>query len=362
MSEFNLEQYLSDGVRNILKEAVTTVFTNTKESAFIANFAIAAKKSEAIRKKYEKLGKHIPPFLICSITSKCNLHCAGCYARQNHSCHDGNEKNQMTADEWSDIFSQASELGISFILLAGGEPLVRYDVLERASLCKSIVFPVFTNGTMINEKYIDLFDKNRNLIPMISIEGNEKKTDDRRGIGVYDKLTSGMKMLYDKKLFFGASITVTTQNITEVTSDKFIDELTAKGCKLIIYVEYVPVDESTEFLAPDEKERTYLKNRIDILRKSSNKIMYISFPGDEKSSGGCLAAGRGFFHINSTGGAEPCPFSPYSDTDIRNITLLKALDSPLFLKLRSSSCLDDNHTGGCVLFEKRSEVESMLKF
>ena len=72
------------------------------------------------------------------------------------------------------------------------------------------------------------------------------------------------------------------------------------------------------------------------------------------------AAGRGFFHINSHGGAEPCPFSPYSDVNIRGTSLREALRSPLFTALRSGDILLDDHAGGCVLYEKRELVEQLL--
>ena len=89
-------------------------------------------------------------------------------------------------------------------------------------------------------------------------------------------------------------------------------------------------------------------------------MMYVSFPGDEKSSGGCLAAGRGFFHINSHGDAEPCPFSPYSDTNVRDHSLRQAISSPLFTALCSGDMMSDDHSGGCVLYEKREQVETLL--
>ena len=89
-------------------------------------------------------------------------------------------------------------------------------------------------------------------------------------------------------------------------------------------------------------------------------MVYISFPGDEKNSDGCVAAGRGFFHINSHGGAEPCPFSPYSDINVRDTSLRDALKSPLFLALQDGGVLLDDHEGGCVLYEKREQVEAIL--
>ena len=89
-------------------------------------------------------------------------------------------------------------------------------------------------------------------------------------------------------------------------------------------------------------------------------MVFVSFPGDEKSSGGCIAAGRGFFHINSHGGAEPCPFSPYSDTNVKNTSLREALASPLFAALREQDVLMEEHSGGCVLFGRRETVEALL--
>jgi MoaA/NifB/PqqE/SkfB family radical SAM enzyme len=89
-------------------------------------------------------------------------------------------------------------------------------------------------------------------------------------------------------------------------------------------------------------------------------MVFISFPGDEKATGGCVAAGRGFFHINSHGGAEPCPFSPYSDVNVRDGGLKEAMNSPLFTALRSGDLLADDHKGGCVLYEKREQVQALL--
>ena len=133
-----------------------------------------------------------------------------------------------------------------------------------------------------------------------------------------------------------------------------------RGCKLVIFVEFVPVTEEAKDLAPGDAERKYLRAEIARLRAERPEMVYISFPGDEKESGGCVAAGRGFFHINSHGGAEPCPFSPYSDVNIKNCSLREAMHSPLFTALRSGDILLDDHEGGCVLYEKRAQVEALL--
>ena len=134
-----------------------------------------------------------------------------------------------------------------------------------------------------------------------------------------------------------------------------------KGCKLVIYVEFVPVTDEAQHLAPGEEERAYMQEAMDRLRTTYPESVLLSFPGDELAMGGCMAAGRGFFHINSHGGAEPCPFSPFSDINVKNTSLLEALHSPLFTALQSTGLLFEDHAGGCVLYEKKSLIEEMIK-
>ena len=358
--EFDIQEYMTKAVEKLVADTVKATFKNPKQSAFMLGFAKASAKASKKRKQAETAGSHVPPFLIASITSQCNLHCAGCYSRCNHATTDTEPVEQLTDEDWGRIFSEADDLGISFILLAGGEPLLRRGVIEAAGKKKNILFPVFTNGTFMDEKYFALFDRCRNLIPILSIEGNQKITDARRGEGVYDRLLRNMEELKNHGLIFGASVTVTTENISEVTSDEFLRVLSDRGCRAVIFVEFVPVTEESRELAPGDREREYLKREITRLRKELQEMVYLSFPGDEKGTGGCIAAGRGFFHINSHGGAEPCPFSPYSDINVKTGSLGEAMHSPLFLALQSGDVLMEDHAGGCVLYEKRAEVEALL--
>ncbi len=355
-----LQEYLARGVEDIVSDSLRAVIKDPKASAFMLKFAAASRKASKRRMELEKNGEHIPSFLIASITASCNLHCAGCYSRCSEATVDSEPADQLTVDEWRGIFAEAEELGISYIILAGGEPLLRRDVIETAGEMPGIIFPVFTNGTFISEKYFDLFDRCRNLIPVMSIEGDRERTDSRRGKGIYDRLIATMDGFYRRHLMFGASVTVTKENMVSVLSDDFISELSKRGCRLIIYVEYVPMSAGTEDLAPSDAEREYLTGRIAELRKSRDGAMFLSFPGDEKESGGCFAAGRAFFHINSHGGAEPCPFSPFSDINVRDTSLREAVASRLFRELRSGSLLAAEHDGGCVLYEKREQVQALL--
>ncbi len=361
MTDFVLEQYINKGIQDIMKDIVKATFKDPAESIFMARFGLAVKKAADIRQRYEENGEHIPAYLIASITSVCNLHCKGCYARENDICSDAAVSGQLTCEEWRDIFLQAKELGISFILLVGGEPLMRPEVLKEAAGIPDILFPVFTNGTIMNDEYLKLFVKNRNLVPVISVEGHMLATDTRRGEGTYKLLDQTMDRLHQAHLLFGASITVTRENMYEVLQESFVRELIDKGCRAILYIEYVPVDEISMEQAPTPQDNISIERTVRNLRERFDRTLFISFPGDEHKSGGCLAAGRGFFHINTVGGAEPCPASPYSDRNVKETGLREALKSPLFRALREEEILLEDHAGGCVLFESRKKVEALLQ-
>ena len=357
---FDLQKYLTEGVEQVVKDALKATVRDPRESAFLVKFAAACAVAAGRREKNEKTGLHVPSYLIASITSSCNLHCEGCYSRANDATTDCAPSMQLTDEEWRRIFREAEEMGVSFILLAGGEPMLRWDVIESAGKMKNILFPVFTNGTYMGDRHLELLDKCRNIVPVISIEGEREETDARRGEGVYDTVMDKMDKLFSRGIIYGVSVTVTKENMEKAYSDAFLDSLRSRGCKAVFYIEFVPVSDEGEHLAPDDDDREYMVGRIDDLRRNRQDMVYIAFPGDEKSSGGCLAAGRGFFHINSHGGAEPCPFSPYSDINVRDTSLRDALSSKLFTALRSSDILADDHKGGCVLNEKRDQVEALL--
>lgn len=360
----NVADYMNGSIRAIMMKAYKNVLSNPREAQFAWRMQRLFSRSESRRKAVLKEeGIEVPPFLISSIATTCNLHCKGCYARSNGIAADEGApaKETLSPQEWKAIFTEAASLGINFSLLAGGEPLTRRDILEAVAEVKDMIFPVFTNGTLIGSRYLDFFKDHLNMVPVISIEGTAIGTDARRGQGVFQRALKSMEMLKGEDLFFGVSITVTTENFRQVTSSDFIDSLRGLGCKIIFYVEYVPTEAGTEHLAFDDVHVAEMERIMEERRGEYADIIFLSFPGDEKELGGCLASGRGFFHIGPDGAAEPCPFSPFSDGKVTEIGIRGALRSPLFRALRNAHALGWEHTGGCTLFEHREEVESILK-
>lgn len=340
--------------QNILmqfRKAVQIALKNPAQMPFFAKALLNQSAAVTLRKKLSRQGVQVPPLLIISITNRCNLNCRGCYSKVLHN----DTVQEFSPDRFREILAEAVELGISTILLAGGEPLVRRDILDVAASFPQIIFPIFTNGMLMNEDYLSFFKQHPHMIPVISLEGRELDTDARRGDGVYanfQKLCPGLK---DKKLFWGISLTITSQSNDLMLSEEFLKEYLALGCRLFFFVEYVPIDPNSKHLVLSPLQKARVQPTVDKLMDSLPGL-FIAFPGDEEMYGGCLAAGRGFMHINPSGMAEPCPFAPFSDVDIKFSSLKDAINSKLMEKIRAKHHLLKETEGGCALWANRDEI------
>ena len=152
----DLGVYMSNSIRTIMAKAYKSVLSNPREAKFAFRIQTLFQKSETRRRKIlEQEELEVPPFLISSISTTCNLHCKGCYARSNGIAEDekANQKATLTPDQWKTIFTEAADMGINFSLIAGGEPFMRKDILEKIAEVKDMIFPIFTNGTFIGPSY-----------------------------------------------------------------------------------------------------------------------------------------------------------------------------------------------------------------
>jgi MoaA/NifB/PqqE/SkfB family radical SAM enzyme len=353
--ELHHRRKLNREVVGVIRQALGISLHNPAQAWFFLRNLLGQRAAAVKRELREKEGIHVPPFLIASITRRCNLNCTGCYARARQS----SGRQELSANRLNELMDEARELGFAFALLAGGEPLTRPEILDVTEAHPQIIFPLFTNGTLLKGEILERISSQKNVIPVLSLEGLEEETDGRRGAGVYGHLLQSMEALQKKRIFYGVSLTVARQNIDLVTSESFVRRLTAGGCRLFFYVEYIPVKEGTGDLAISKAQREQLERRMAELRRRV-KALFISFPGDEASYGGCLAAGRGFVHIGPEGGLEPCPFAPYSDTDLRQTSLRRGLSSVFLNQIRCSDQHLEESEGGCALFNKREWVQSLL--
>jgi MoaA/NifB/PqqE/SkfB family radical SAM enzyme len=265
----------------------------------------------------------------------------------------------MSEEKIRSTISEARELGISLMVIAGGEPLVREEIVPITREFPEILFLVFTNGLLLDEELVQVLRKQRNFVPVISLEGHEPYTDHRRGEGVHMALRRTMRLLERHKLFWSVSLTVTSGNLDMVTNDQFVGELVDSGCRLFFFLEYTPITEDTEDWVVTEKQRVRLLDSRDAFR-SKYPALFVAVPGDEEEIGGCLSAGRGFIPVRAVGDVEPCPFAPYSDANLRDVSLREALQSDFLRAIRDNDERLSETEGGCALYAERDWVNSLL--
>jgi MoaA/NifB/PqqE/SkfB family radical SAM enzyme len=331
------------------------VFRKPMLSFFICKVFADQYKAYNRRKNWLQENVNVPPVMIVSITQKCNLQCKGCYSKVLHTSH-ANELNEV---KFRQLLMEALQLGISTVFIAGGEPFIKKNLIETAFGFPEILFPIFTNGLMIDDNTISELIKHKNIIPIISLEGNQVQTDDRRGNGIFEKTENLMLNLNENNLLWGVSITLTSQDYSTVINDNYIKNIIAKGCSFVFFIEYVPVDEQSEYLVLTTLQRENLLSKINLFKKNLNAVFF-AFPGDEEKTGGCLAAGRGFIHVNAQGSVEPCPFAPFSDLQITNVSLKDALQSKTMRIIRENHQLLTETKGGCALWANKEIVKELI--
>ncbi len=352
---FRQRDLLDNEIMDKFKQAMKVMVNNPSKIPFYIKAISNQNKALKLRNQHAERGLEVPPILIFSITSRCNLNCVGCYSKILHNSDDA----ELSMERYDSIFQEAEELGISVILLAGGEPLVRKEILSCAASHDSILFPVFTNGMLIDSEYADFFAKNPNLVPVLSLEGGHSETDQRRGEGVYQQVKTVSRLFNDRNTLWGSSITLNSESFDMVLSNDYVLELINSGCKLLFYVEYVPVQANSEHLVLSDEQKSSFCARIEELR-TNFPAMFIPLPGDENYYDGCLAAGRGFLHINPSGKVEPCPFAPFSDVNLRFNSIREALSSKLLQTIRENHSLLSEGKGGCALWANKDFVQSLL--
>ena len=87
----------------------------------------------------------------------------------------------------------------------------------------------------------------------------------------------------------------------------------------------------------------------------------MDFQNDAEYVGGCIAGGRRYFHINANGDMDPCVFVHYSDSNIREKTILEALRSPLFQAYHDGQPFNDNMFQPCPMLENPHKLRGIIE-
>ncbi|MBG0787917.1 MAG: radical SAM protein [Anaerolineaceae bacterium] len=300
-------------------------------------------EQSAINHFSEEFGMKPPSFLTISPGKICNLQCKGCYASA------GPTAEKLDWSTFDRIITEAKTLwGVRFIVISGGEPLAYRSegkgLLDAAEKHPDVFFMFYTNGTLIDEETAQRMAALGNVTPAISVEGWRERTDERRGVGVFDKILAAMEQLRKAGVFFGISLTATKHNAEEILSEEFIDYFFEQQGAFYGWIfQYMPIGRSyTLDLMPTPEQRLWMwKRSWEIVKK--RKIFLADFWNHGTLSNGCIAGGRarggGYLYIDWDGHVSPCVFVPYSPVNVKDIyakggTLNDVWANPFFADIR----------------------------
>ena len=154
--------------------------------------------SERLHRKVA--GQRIPIAGSLELTFRCNLRCVHCYLAYAHQGIPG--KQELTYREFCHILDQVTDEGCLWLLLTGGEPLVRPDFLDIYTYAKrkGLLITIFTNGTLITPRIADYLADWRPFSVEISLYGRTQETYERiTGVpGSYKRCMQGIDLLLER--------------------------------------------------------------------------------------------------------------------------------------------------------------------
>jgi MoaA/NifB/PqqE/SkfB family radical SAM enzyme len=319
-------------------------------------------QSKRVRARWLSDGLKVPPFLVLSVTSRCNLRCAGCYAAAVGTVAAKPARPGLDLAAWYRVVDEAIQLGVMAFLIAGGEPFLLPGIVNLFRDHPDRLFLVFTNGTAISQADYDVLRTCTNTVIVVSLEGDRDLTDLRRGRGVYEKALGTLDRLRSEGVLTGIAVTIGSANIDFWTDPRHIDELIAHSGPLAMFIEQIPTagcDSGTTMT--DEQRRRFRKTVVEYRDRMTGGAFIIHSPGDEETLGGCVSAGRGFAHINPSGDVTACPVSALATHNVKSASLRDALASPLFTLIRENGHLLETEGHPCGLSAHAVELEQMAQ-
>lgn len=319
---------------------------------FVVNMGLKGARSMALHERRLRHGEFFPPFVFISLTNNCNLKCRGCWVSRN------GEASEMPLEMAASIIESSRAMGCSFFGLLGGEPTMYRGLFDLVARFPGCYFQVFTNGTLLDESAAARMRELGNMTPLVSVEGTEVVSDERRGgSGVYSKAMAALDACRSQKLITGVATSVCASNYDDLVSDRFLEGLVRRGVLYAWYYIYRPV-------GPDPAPELVLdRARIDRLRRFmvearlKHPIVIVDAYWDHLGRAICPAAAGISHHINPAGDIEPCPPIQFARDNVADGDLCKVFDHSAFLRAFRAEAASKR---GCILLEDPERLRAFL--
>ena len=323
------------------------------------NMGVKGMLSVEKHKSRLKRGQVFPPFLYISIINSCNLRCQGCWVDV------AAKQKVIEPPQFDRLLGEAKAMGNSFFGIVGGEPFMHPNMLDMLARHPDAYFQVFTNGQFITDERAKRMRRLGNITPLISVEGTEIVSDQRRGrSNVYSKTMEGLHHCLRNKVMTGVCTSICQTNIDDLLTEKWMDRLIEMGVLYTWFHVYRPMgpDACPDLcLTPEQQLRV---RRFVTEMRAKKPLIIVDAYHDGEGKALCPAATGITHHINPWGDIEPCPIVQFtresihpSAEDARPLRD-KFLQSPFLREFRE---LAASTTRGCIVLERPDLLADLVE-
>jgi MoaA/NifB/PqqE/SkfB family radical SAM enzyme len=319
------------------------------------NFGVKGMLSVEKFKRRIKRGEYFPPFLYISIINSCNLRCQGCWVDVE------SPRESIDLPAMNKLINDAKKHGNSFFGILGGEPFMHPELMQIFAAHPDCYFQVFTNGQFITEKVADELRRLGNVSPLVSIEGREFVSDQRRGKkDVFNKTIRGLENCIKARILTGVATSLCKTNIDELLTEEWLWELINRGVHYVWYHSYRPVGPKMSMelaLTPEQLTRI---RRFVVEMRAKIPIAMIDAYYDDKGRALCPMSTGISHHISPKGAIEPCPIIQFATDNIHDTeSVFDTMVKSEFL--RDFRDISARATRGCIVLERPDLVKELVQ-
>ena len=321
---------------------------------FAYNFGYKGMRSVQKYKKRLKQGVHFPPFLFISIINSCQLRCQGCWVDVE------SPREMIDLAQMNRIINDAKAHGNSYFGILGGEPFMHPQLIQILEAHPDCYFQIFTNGQMITDHLASELRRVGNATPLISIEGGEIVSDERRGrLNVLNRTLAGLENCRKHKLIVGVATSVCQTNY-DLVSEKWLRRLIDMGVHYAWFHTYRvvgPKPAAELALTPDQVVNI---RRFIVEMRAKLPIAIVDAYWDDKGEALCPMATGVSHHIGPSGAVEPCPIIQFAKENVSDKRgIFDVMSNSAFLKdFRETAA---KTTRGCIVLERPDIVAELVQ-
>ncbi|MCH7586687.1 MAG: radical SAM protein [Chloroflexi bacterium] len=307
------------------------------------------------------------------LTKRCNLRCVHCYLGPQEEYH-RNKDQEIGTQEVKTLIDDVVAAGCLYLLITGGDPILRKDFPEiyRYAKEKGLLVTVFTNGTLVTNRIIRLFKELPPSNVEVSLYGAREETYERITDvkGSYNRCIAGIQRLYDNNINFSLKTVLMQQNKAELDEiEGFADKYgvnfrfdagifpTLAGDKTPLQYRVTPEEAvAADLSSPARREQWIeLKNRSESLVMNDNLYQ--------------CGAGLTNFHVTPYGKLQACIMTERYQFDLADgdfstgweneIALIREVKAPA--SFGCNSCSNRSVCGSCPAFSDLENGEEYIK-